>query len=281
MTAKHQKKSKKWQKFIIIFISVLVFVAFFLFLLQKFWAHRDGYFVPDYGRVELTENSDYETIFLQTGLGRPAAEKLIADGDFNTVLEAQELFFDPPEAECTPLLGWFTREDRLETPGPDLVDLRPGDILITLSTHSLGWRHGHAGLVIDSETTLECAVLGTDSKCFYNKDWNNYSGYAVLRLRDAPEDIGQEIADYGTSELTGIPYHLSSGFLGPKAPDPDDPQFGLHCSYLIWYAYDHFGFDLDSDGGRLASSYDILHSDLLEVVQVYGMDPRQFTENEE
>ena len=33
-----------------------------------------------------------------------------------------------------------------------------------------------------------------------------------------------------------------------------------------------FGYDLDSDGGRLVTSADLLHSDLLEVVQVYGMD---------
>lgn len=32
----------------------------------------------------------------------------------------------------------------------------------------------------------------------------------------------------------------------------------------------------NSDGGRLVTSADLLHSDLLEVVQVYGMNPELF-----
>lgn len=67
--------------------------------------------------MELTENSDYDTIFLQTGLGRPAVDKLLADGNFQAILDAQDLFFNPPKGECTALLGWFTREDMLETAG--------------------------------------------------------------------------------------------------------------------------------------------------------------------
>ncbi len=274
------KHMKRWQMFLAGVLCAAMLIVPGYYLLQRFLAHRNGYFVPDYPRVELTKDSDYETIFLQTGLGRPAVDRLLAEGDLQAILDAQDLFFDPPEAVCTPLLGWFTRRDMLKTPGPALADIRPGDILITLSTHSVGWRHGHSGLVIDAGTTLECAVLGTDSACFPLSSWTSYSNYAVLRLKDASPETGQEIADYGMSTLLGVPYHLTSGFIGPKAPDPDDWQFGLHCSYLVWYAYQHFGYDLDSDKGRLASSYDLLHSDLLEVVQVYGMDPRQFLDAE-
>lgn len=269
-------KLRRWQKRVCVVLAVLAALVVFVYLLQRFWAHRNGYFVPDYPQVALTEDSDYETIFLQTGLGRAAVDKLLAAGDFATILAAQQAFFNPPEASCTPLLGWFTREDRLESSGTPLVDLQPGDVVITLSTHSLGWRHGHAGLVIDGGTTLECVVLGTDSKLVNAAHWSTYSNYAVLRLKDITPELQQEIVKYSLEYLLGVPYHLTSGFIGPKAPDPDDWQFGLHCSYLVWYAWNHFGYDLDSDGGRLASSYDLLHSDLLEVVQVYGMDPRQF-----
>ena len=31
-----------------------------------------------------------------------------------------------------------------------------------------------------------------------------------------------------------------------------------------------------SDGGKIVTAYDLLHSDKLEVVQLYGMDPREF-----
>lgn len=273
-------KWKRWQKRLLWILAVLAALVLLFYLAQRFWAHRDGYFLPDYERVTLTEESDYETIFLQTGLGRAAVDRLRSAGEFQAILDAQAAFFDPPEASCNPMLGWFTREDRLETAGTPLVDLQPGDIVLTLSTHSLGWRHGHAGLVIDGGTTLECVVLGTDSALVNAAHWNCYSNYAVLRLKDITSELQQEIVDYSLENLLGVPYHLTSGFIGPKAPDPEDWQFGLHCSYLVWYAWNHFGFDLDSDGGRLASTYDLLHSEALEVVQVYGMDPRQFLELE-
>lgn len=123
-------------------------------------------------------------------------------------------------------------------------------------------------------------MWGADSACFPAQEWTDYTNYAVLRLKDSPPETGQKVADYGLSTLLGVPYHLTSGFIGPKAPDPEAWQFGLHCSYLVWYAYQHFGYDLDSDGGRLVSAYDLLHSDLVEVVQIYGMDPRQFLKEE-
>lgn len=154
------ERMKRWQKIVLCILCLTALTVLANYLLQRFWAHRDGQFVPDYPRVELTENSDYDTIFLQTGLGRPAVDKLLADGNFQAILDAQDLFFNPPKGECTALLGWFTREDMLETPGPFLADIQPGDILITLSTHTIGWRHGHAGIAVEPDTTLECAVCG-------------------------------------------------------------------------------------------------------------------------
>lgn len=257
--------------------AALLSAILLLYLLQRVWAHRTEPFVPDYPRIPLSETSDYDTLFLQTGLGRSAVDKLIDAGNFDAISNAQDAFFAPPDTDCTPLLGWFTREDRLvggsSTPP---LDLQPGDILLTLSTHSAGWRHGHAGLVIDSETTLESLVLGTDSTLTGVSHWSKYSNYAVLRPKDVTPELQQQVAQFALSSLHGVPYRLLSGFLGPKAPDPDAPQFGLHCSYLVWYAWNHFGYDLDSDGGRLVSTCDLLHSDQLEIVQLYGMDPREF-----
>ena len=174
---------------------------------------------------------------------------------------------------CTPVFGWFTREDRLASgKGPEFVDLQPGDILLTLSTHSLGWRHGHAALVIDEDTTLECALLGTDSCYGDTVYWRGLSQYCVLRVKDVTPQLQQDVVTYACEELCGVPYHLTAGFIGSKAPEPDSAYFGLQCSYLVWYAWNHFGYDLDGDGGRLVTSTDILQSDLLEVVQVWGME---------
>lgn len=270
-------RKKGWIRVVVAIIIIIALVVLGNYVIQRFWAHRDGYFVPDYERVTLTEDSDYKTIFQQTGLGKAAVDKLIAENDFQAILDVQNQFFDGVEISCEPLLGWFTREDRLvEETGPNLVDLQPGDIILTLSTHSLGWRHGHAALVINEHTTLESAVLGQDSRLGSTKSWKTYSNYVVLRIKDVTSEQQQEVVEYALNTLKGVPYHLTSGFIGPKAPDPEDPQFGLHCSYLVWYAWNHFGYDADSDGGRLVSCYDLLHSDQLEIVQIYGMDPREF-----
>lgn len=270
-------RKKGWLRVAVAIIIIIALVVLGNYVIQRFWAHRDGYFVPDYERVTLTEDSDYKTIFQQTGLGKAAVDKLIAENDFQAILDVQNQFFDGVEISCEPLLGWFTREDRLvEETGPNLVDLQPGDIILTLSTHSLGWRHGHAALVINEHTTLESAVLGQDSRLGSTKSWKTYSNYVVLRIKDVTSEQQQEVVEYALNTLKGVPYHLTSGFIGPKAPDPEDPQFGLHCSYLVWYAWNHFGYDADSDGGRLVSCYDLLHSDQLEIVQIYGMDPREF-----
>lgn len=180
---------------------------------------------------------------------------------------------DDPSVQCVPLLGWFTREDRRTVPGPALTDLRPGDILVTLSTHTAGWRHGHAGLVIDGDTVLECAVLGQDSRLTNVEHWNTYSCYAVLRVRDAGEEQGRSVAEYAMEHLLGVPYRLTIGLWDEKAPGTDSTGFGLHCIYLPWYAWKQFRYDLDGDGGRVVTAADLLASPLLEVVQSHGMDP--------
>lgn len=175
----------------------------------------------------------------------------------------------PEQMECVPLLGWFTMEDRVDKEdGKPLTDLKAGDILITLSTHSIGWRHGHAGLVIDEKRVLECVFWGEDS-CIVGVDhWRKYSHYVVLRVKGVTEEMQQEVATFARENLCGVPYHLSAGFLGEKAPDTGSRGFGLQCAYLVWYAWNQFGYDLDSDGGRLVTANDLLQSELLEVVQI-------------
>lgn len=180
------------------------------------------------------------------------------------------------ETVCAPLLGWFTREDRLVTPGPPLTDAQPGDILVTLSTHSVGWRHGHAGLVIDGDTVLECMSLGYVSRLVDIGHWSSYSDYALLRLRDITPERQAEIAEFALDYLTGVPYRLTAGLWGEKFLDPEKAGFGLNCTYLVWYAYASFGYDLDSDGGRIVSASDLLGSGLLETVQVYGLPPGKY-----
>ncbi len=245
---------------------------------QRYGAHRKGYFIPDYERVVLTPSSDYETVFLQTGLGKSAFDKLREAQTWDKISEIQDSFFQPPQGECTSLLGWFTREDRLEEAGAPLVDVQPGDILISLSTHSLGWNHGHAALVLENNYILEAAVLGQDSHIRYLSHWDTYSNYAVLRIKGITPEEGKQVAAYAAEKLLGVPYGFSAGFIGGKAAPDDAHYFTVHCAYLVWYAWEKFGYDTDSDGGRIVTPYDILQSDKVEIVQLYGLDPRDFLE---
>ncbi len=272
-------RKRFWQskKKIILALTIPSVLLLCLCFLQTVWVHQEGQFVPEYAKVALTEESDYETIFLQTGLGKPAVDKLLAEEDFETILEIQKKFFQESRAQCKPTFGWFTMSDRIEKGvAPGFVDLQPGDIIVSLSTHSCGWRHGHAGLIIDEKRVLECMTLGKDSTIAGIGHWSKYSDFAVLRVKGVTAELQEQVVQYAKENLCGVAYRLSAGLIGSKAPKLGAWQFGLQCAYLVWYAWQNFGYDLDSDGGRLVTSYDLLHSSLVDVVQIYGMDPRKF-----
>ncbi len=270
---------KKWVKITVRVIAVfLIFIVLFTganHFTQHYIAHYKQQFTPKYyDRVELTEETDLKTIFLQTGLGEKTAEKMIEDGRFKEILQAQDDFFGFYDVECNPMIKWFTREERLADESYQFYDLQPGDILVTLSTHTWGWHHGHAGLVFDEFSVIESIAMGVDSSkenIFY---WKDYAGVAVLRVKDKTLEERKAVAEFAEQNLTDRPYSLLSGLGLKKAPPLDNLK--LHCSYLPWYAWQHFDVDLDSDGGRIVTSYDILHSDKVEIVQLYGMDPREF-----
>lgn len=267
-------KGLKVLRVVVTAAEVMFFPILIMHYLQHIPVHEHTRFVPDYPMVELTKETDAETFLMQTGLGEATVERLIEEKRWDLILGAQQDFFAPPEVTCRDLLGWFTKEERVrQIPESALVDLQPGDILLTLSTHSLGWRHGHAGLVIDESTVLECGVWGQDSALCRAQHWKGYASYAHLRVKSVTQERQQEVAEYALENLNGVPYHLSAGFLGPKAPKTTDSYFGLQCAYLVWYAWQEFGVDLDADGGRLVVADDILASPYLEIIQIYGMEP--------
>lgn len=289
---KNRKKSARprWP-YLLLILPALVLIV--IPLIQGPFAHRVPPFVPDYPMVDLApilsqetlSNEDYDLLFLQTGLSPAAVDRLRFTGEVGNarISDIQSLFFSPVTVTCNDLFGPFTKEDHMVDDagqmawGPSLADLQKGDIILTFSTHSFGWRHGHAGIVVDDTgegITLEAVRVGTASTQIPAWHWRNYSNFAVLRLKDITPELQDQVAAYALEHLDGIPYHLSSGFLGSKAPAPDAPWFGVQCDYLVWYAYQHFGYDLDSDGGPLVTTADLFSSPLLEVVQVYGMDPR-------
>jgi uncharacterized protein YycO len=177
------------------------------------------------------------------------------------------------DVKCVSIFWWITKSDRVNaTESLPFENIQPGDILLSLSTHTMGWRHGHAGLVLDESHVLECSVIGKDSTIVNIKQWREYSNHVVLRVKDVSDGEQKAVVEFAMEYLCGRPYRLSAGVWGKKAQDPESRNFGMHCVYLVWYAWYQMGYDIDSDGGRIVTVQDILDSEIAEVIQVYGMN---------
>lgn len=180
---------------------------------------------------------------------------------------------------CKPLCWWFVRSDILTDRdgntilAPPVVDAKPGDILVSFATHSFGWRHGHAGLVINENETLECRVIGEKSAKMPLSHWQNYPCYALLRYKEITPDMQEEIVSYACSHLTDIPYRLGSELYYPSCNCSNSPFFGINCASLVWYAYDSAGINLHTHKYGFVTPASLFHNENLEVIQIYGMAP--------
>lgn len=225
--------------------------------------------------------ADYETIYYQSGLGKPAVDELRAQyPDFaDRIRRIQDNFFSRVRFVCEPNSP-ISREETLVNEngepmsGTELASVQNGDILVTKSSHTYGWRNGHSAIVIDAANgiTLESVVLGTNSAIQDIGKWTRYPNFMLLRLKDASPGLRESIARAAAECLADIPYDLFAGIFNPKYKTKDEIT-STHCSHLVWQSYQFYGYDLDSDGGPLVTPNDIANSPLLEVVQVYGVDP--------
>ena len=222
--------------------------------------------------VPLTEG-EYETVYSQTGLGKPALEKLILSGKYEEIEMYYDYYMQNKDYECNrkgvfAYHEYITDENGQRISNPRFADLQNGDIIITLSIHSLGWRHGHAAIVTDAQKgiTVQAVMMGELSAFGNVNEWNEFPLVAVLRAKDLDAKTRQEIADYANNNLVGLEYSLFAGMLESKTK----PLAQTQCAHLVWYAYNQFGINIDSTGGAFVTPKDILHSDKLEIVQVYG-----------
>lgn len=279
-------KKRKNKKYLWIFAGLLSGV---LILVGWSVCCHNRYFTPEYEEKELSiffqkrflTSRDYDELLLQTGLGRSAVNKLRGnENGLKLLKEYQEQMFSTPVITCNSIFGGFVREDLRLTEsgewqyGPEFVDLRPGDIIVSLSTHSFGWSHGHAGLVIDQEHALESTVIGSKSKIYTIEGWRKYGNYVILRVKNTDDAMGKKVAEYAAKRLVGIPYRLTTGFFGKKEMLKEEIST-VQCAYLVWYAWYRHGIDLNSNGGMVITPWDLISSKEVEIVQICGMDPRK------
>ena len=213
-----------------------------------------------------------QTLMEQTGLGEPGLEAVLEDQNAEYLLECQQAWFALPETECIDNGLTSSEELLVDARQPRFYDLQTGDILVSLNYHTVGYRHGHAALVVDGTmgATLEAATMGTDSMLLGVSHWRDYPSVVQLRLKGDSYDaqaLGEQAAEAALEYLQGIPYDLFCGFLLPSLPV--EPPDTVQCASLVWYAYALIGVDLHLNG-LMASPTTLLNSPELEVVQAFG-----------
>lgn len=271
----------KPRKFFAAIALFLAFVFAFIGLVEYLHLHDDAVFVPDYKMLDLTaladktsyDDEDYRTLFFQTGLGKSAIDALKnTDGFLQKLNSFQANFFSAGDnfscvrEALTTSMEYKTKNSFAFAPYSN------GYIIAMLSSHSLGWRHGHAGIIIGNNKTLEAPIINEPSKTYPLTSWQQYPTFIMLKLKDVSDYQLDVIATESYKNLCGVFYSPLAGIGEKFQIKPKRVQ----CAYLVWNAFYAFGYDLDSDGGMIVTVDDIINSDKLEIVQVYGVDPQRF-----
>ena len=263
-----------------IICASLALIICFIAIFASLALHKNAVFTPDYQKIDLSQfvekelsQEDYKTIFYQTGLGKSAVDEILLSEDALSRLNLfQQNFFSASEnVECVRevLTTCLEYSNKRFTIAP----YREGDIISTLSSHSLGWRHGHLGLIIGTNRTLEAPIIGEPSTFYSLSSWRGFSTFILLRVRDIDASKAKQIAISASDNLYGVYYSpFASVFKKYSGVRPKSVQ----CASLVWTAFYSYGIDLDSSRDNIVTVQDIIYSDKLEVVQIYGLNPKNF-----
>ena len=272
------KERFKYKKLIRVLICLVV-IGVGVFALYYYGSSDSLPKYPGYEKKNLKETLDITEVyrglineeterelFLQTGLGEIGIEEIRkiceSEKEFQThLLEFQEQLFSG-EGE------------------KQLVDLQTGDILVSMSQRLCFYPHGHAAIVIDGDKNkiLEARSYEAGSCVCKQSKWSNLHSFVILRVK---EDVIEELVNegyenptksaavYAAENLMGLKYSLLKDI---RVLNDDTPQY-TQCAQLVWYAYFKVGLDIDENRGIIVKPKDFLTSDVLEIVQVFGIEP--------
>ncbi len=274
------KKERKYKyKRLVAVMTVFAGVAILFMVLDYYGSSDSPPVYPDYEKIGLEEvvnltrvyegKIDEKTekiLFLQTGLGMEGVESVR-----NRCSSKREF--------CDELKQY--QKQLFEGVGEkQVVDLETGDVLVSMSQRLCFYPHGHAAIVIDGEENriLEARSYRVGScECKLSK-WSKLSSFVVLRVKeevirdlmiDGYENPANKAADYAAQNLSGLKYSLLKDIRPLNESVPEYTQ----CAHLVWYAYFSAGLDIDENRGLIVKPKDFLESDVLEIVQVFGMKP--------
>ncbi len=277
----HSILKRRWWKFA---AGLLIFVLLLPLILRggiELVAATWKSWEPSYDQIDILpilekdilSDDDYEILFRQTGLTRIGIDDFLANDDIGEILRIQNYFFEEPKYFCDIFhicVGMF---EKYTGRYPTAI-LKDGDIIVSPATYISFIELSHAAIVVNATGgyIAEAYGYGTNLSTCTVSSFFVYPAFVILRPK-AGEEIGSAAADYVKENMLGTPYDLLTGIFEEKAPDPLKTT---HCSHLPWYAYYKQGVDIDSNGGKIVTPNDILYSDELEVVQVFGMDINKF-----
>ena len=265
-------------------LKVSLLILLILVVVWHIIAANTSIYIPNYGREDISgilnkktlSADDYMTIYKQTGVSPSAAKELVEDGDLSVLKELNTLYFQEQEIEKSFIAYPVTIEERNKEQLTPVVNLKKGDILVTFNTHTMGWRHVHCAIVLDENTNLllEHMSIGEVSCTSHLYGWMTYPSFVVLRYKD--EKVAAKAAEYARKNLLGIPYNILAGVIRKDKTNEKNPS--SHCSHIIWQAYKSAGVDIDRNKGAFVTPKDIAMSDELEVIQIYGVNPKKYSD---
>lgn len=282
---KNSKINKLCRVIMVILAVLIVFFStdFILSEITDIWAYEDATGNDtEWNKIaekikngaELT-GDDYDEIFSQSGLGKPAVDKFLSEKRFDKIEEYRDYYLMDKDYYCY-RKGVFACHERItdtegeELRNPDFADLQNGDIIITLSIHSLGWRHGHATIITDADrgVGVQAVMVGEKSNNSMIWSWTKYPLVAVLRPKNVDESVRNQAGQFAEDDLKGLYYSLFGGVFTGR--DFDKIPVTTQCAHLVWYAYMTCGINIAPESGRIITPKDFLTSENLEIVQVYG-----------
>lgn len=249
--------------------------------------HNNAFFSPDYEKQDLVpilekadfSEEDYKTIFYQTGLGKCAIDRIRNDENFiPRVLKFQDNFFKEANVLCvreaiTTSMEYSVSSSGAYTRAFEIFDVLPGYVLIMESSHSFGWRHGHAGLVLDEYSVLEAPIIFEPSGIYGVYSWEYYPTFIMLRLKNTTDEQLKEIAKEAKDDLLNLTYSPLAGIFNKEQGSVPKT---VQCAYLVWYAFYKHGINIDKSKDSIVTVQDIINLDIFEVVQIYGYNPSLF-----
>lgn len=276
------EKMKKHELLLRIFSTILS-LALIIYVSLGFHAAHNMFYVPQVSLVSIEEileqpsfsEEDYALLYEQTGIAQPMVDVLKQQSDFKTkMLNFQSNYFKKQNVVKTKMTPLTNVDKVLDEKGQmvkafELAPYENGYIFLTKSTYTYNWRHGHAGLVIDSVRgktleSLEPFTLSMEQDASW---WEYRPTFKMMRLKDVDQTYLDEIANFAATHMQDIPYNILAMKTNKTRPT------STHCSHIVWHTFKQFGIDLDSSGGIFVSPGDIGRSPYLETLQIYGFDP--------